>query len=70
MHKSKVSYSPNIKDRVWNAIHGVLGINANEPYKKYPGLPSFIRKNKKATFDMMKMKVGKISNYVKVNCSR
>ena len=48
MNKSKITYSPNVDAVLRGEIQCLLGLEG-----AYLGLPTFIGKNKKATFNMI-----------------
>ena len=54
MTKSKDMYGPNLAYPFQASIQNLLGLTMSLPHSKYLGLSTFIRRNKWATFNMIK----------------
>lgn len=60
LDKSQITFSPNVNNEDQDMIMNLFGIDeSNNVHDNYLGLPSFVGKNKKATFQMLKDKVWK-----------
>lgn len=62
LDKSQITFSPSLEDADQELLMWFFGIDAaNNTNDNYLGLPSFVGKNKKATFQELKEKVWKKS---------
>lgn len=60
LDKSQITFSLNVNAEDQEMIMGLFEIDeSNNVHYTYLGLPSFVDKNKKATFQMLKEKVGR-----------
>ena len=55
--KTTLFFSKNIDEESQEVIKQSLGVPAIQHYEKYLGLPSFVGKNKKACFKLVKERI-------------